>query len=84
MRAPDPTTKTIALEPSDQERQIQIRNRIPASDFASIEVLGSAPVWVLSGLRLERTGSRLVSSGWEVGVFHIGRAKDRDRDSSEE
>jgi hypothetical protein len=39
------------------------------SDFQSMEVLGSVPIWVLTGLRLERTGARLVAPGWVVGVY---------------
>jgi|GEM_PF-4974761 len=41
----------------------------PLSSFQSMEVLGSVPIWVLSGLRLERTGARIVAPGWAVGVY---------------
>jgi hypothetical protein len=49
------------------------------SDFWNMEVLGSVPIWVLSGLRLKRTGSRRITAGWEVGVFRINLTKDDDK-----
>lgn len=36
-----------------------------------MEVLGSVPIWVLSGLRLHRVGWRHLQSGWVVGVFEM-------------
>jgi hypothetical protein len=78
MLDPNPVTENFQLASSKPER------RLPgdafASDFRSMEVLGSVPVWVLSGLRLERTGSRLVAAGWEVGVYRMDLAKDDGKD----
>lgn len=70
MLDPNSSTERIDLRSTDREGRIQ--DIVPASDFHSMEVLGSVPIWVLSGLRLVRTGSRTVVTGWEVGVYRMG------------
>jgi hypothetical protein len=41
------------------------------AELHGMEVLGSVPVWVLSGLRMHRVGWRHLQSGWVVGVYEI-------------
>lgn len=74
MLDPTPMTERIDLDPPVLEGRRQ--SAVPLSDFHSMEVLGSVPVWVLSGLRLERMGSREVSTGWNVGVYRMALVDD--------
>lgn len=39
------------------------------------EVLGTVPIWVLAGFRLERIGWRRQDSGWSVGVYRLEEAE---------
>lgn len=48
-----------------------VPHEVSLSDFSGMEVLGSVPIWVLSGLRLERVGHRMVSNQWPVGVYRM-------------
>jgi len=41
------------------------------SDMEELEIMGSVPIWILSGLRLERTGWRSLDSGWTVGIYRM-------------
>jgi len=82
MLDPNPLTEHIGLPASDREGRIQ--NVMLASDFQSMEVLGSVPVWVLSGLRLERMGSRTVATGWEVGVYRMKPSNEHENGVVEE
>ena len=46
----------------------------PASSLTNLhglEVMGSVPIWVLSGLRLHRVGWKHMQSGWVVGVYEM-------------
>ena len=47
-----------------------------------LEVLGSVPVWVLGGMRLERLGERKMPNGWVVGVYQMDVAEFDSEDSS--
>ncbi|MBK9578076.1 MAG: hypothetical protein IPK50_09345 [Fibrobacterota bacterium] len=50
----------------------------PSSDADSMlppEVLGTVPIWVLAGFRLERIGWRRQDSGWSVGVYRLEEAE---------
>lgn len=47
-----------------------------------LEVLGSVPVWVLGGMRLERLGERTMENGWVVGVYQMDVAEYESEDSS--
>ena len=82
MLDPNPSTEPIDHRSSDREGRIQ--NIVPASDLHGMEVLGSVPIWVLSGLRLERMGSRTVATGWEVGVYRMGLSNDHGKGFSGE
>ena len=81
MLDPNTSTERLVLHSTDQEGQIQ--DIVPASDFHSMEVRGSVPIWVLSGLRLVRLGSRVVVAGLEVGVYRMGLTNDDDQGSLE-
>jgi hypothetical protein len=37
--------------------------------------MGTVPVWVLSGLRLERVGQQRLPNGWVVGVYQMEAAE---------
>lgn len=39
------------------------------------EVLGTVPIWVLAGFRLERIGWRRQESGWSAGVYRLEEAE---------
>lgn len=48
----------------------------PAAENAqpgSFSVLGTVPIWVLSGLRLVRTGFGRLPNGWPVGLYSLSR-----------
>lgn len=55
----------------------------PRGDSASTEpdsardlrIMGTVPVWVLSGLRLERVGQQRLPNGWVVGVYQMEAAE---------
>jgi len=47
-----------------------------------LEVLGTVPVWVLGGMRLERLGERKMPNGWVVGVYQMDIAEFDSEDSS--
>jgi len=55
-----------------------------ASDLGDqvLEVLGTVPVWVLGGMRLERLGERTMPNGWVVGVYQMDIAEFDDDDTS--
>ena len=66
----NPDAPVLSSEASPQ----QAAPAVPAlslADLQAMEVLGSLPVWVLSGLRLKRIGWRHLQSGWVVGVFKM-------------
>jgi hypothetical protein len=67
MFLPNPLTGSLdPVTPATLAREL---HEATLSDLQSMEVLGSVPIWVLSGLRLERMGERLVAPGWAVGVY---------------
>jgi len=67
---PNPVTGSLdSMTPASLALQLQ---EATLSDLQRMEVLGSVPIWVLSGLRLERTGARQVAPGWAVGVYRTG------------
>lgn len=47
-----------------------------------LEVLGTVPVWVLGGMRLERLGERRMPNGWVVGVYQMDIAEFESEDPS--
>ena len=82
MLHPNPMTASIDLAPSGLEGGIH--NRVLAEDYRSIEVLGSVPLRVLAGFRLERTGSRRAVAGWDVGVYRMDIDQDDGPDCFED
>lgn len=78
MLDPHPTTEGICFAPIDLNSKT--RNPDASSDVGNMEILGSVPVWALAGLRLQRVGFRLVTADWEVGVYRIAIAPDKDLD----
>jgi len=56
------------LPPADSP---EVAPSLTLAELHGMEVLGSVPVWVLSGLRMHRVGWRHLQSGWVVGVYEI-------------
>lgn len=54
----------------------------PAEVDQVLEVLGTVPVWVLGGMRLERLGERQMPNGWVVGVYQMDIAEFDSEESS--
>lgn len=75
----DPNTSTERIDLRSTDREGRIQGIAGAPDFHSMEVLGSVPIWVLSGLRLVRMGSRVVVAGLEVGVYRMELSNDDDQ-----
>ena len=76
----DPNPTTPGIRPISSNQTLERQRLVPSEDFHSLEILGSVPVWGLTGLRLERLGIRRISEGWEVGVYRMGLAMDGDSD----
>ena len=59
------TRQSISVQGSSPEEGSSL------SDMDGLEIMGSVPIWVLSGLRVEWTGWRSLDSGWTVGVYRM-------------